>query len=194
MLEILKTRWTSFTQVGIWVLTVGSTFLVTPPVLSYSAGSPTKSLTRFLIAALVALLFIPLKSKSARRNYHLWQKISIIAFVVNIGCIFSYIYLVDKFSADYYGTRITIGQNMLPDAAKLKEITAQKLGKPFIDDATFLKARQGESQYIWPEHELKTRYYYLSLLYMLTFLVLATFLITTIQTIECYEQKKKVLI
>jgi hypothetical protein len=193
MLEILKTRWASFAQVGIWVLTVGSTFLLTPPVLSYAAASPAENLARFLIAALVALLFIPLKSKSDKANYRLWQKISIVTFIVSIGCIFGYIYLVDNSSVDYYGKRIVIGKNMLSEAAADKQATAEKLGKPFIDDATFLKTRLGEPQYIWPESELKARYYGLSLLYILTFLLLAAFLITTIQTIECYEQKKKAL-
>lgn len=78
---------------------------------------------------------------------------------------------------------------MTVEAQEQKLRLAKDLNRPMVDNETFVKARRGETQYIWPEHELQERYFILSLLYILCFLLITAFILSVIQAIYCYEQK-----
>ncbi|HTF29918.1 MAG TPA: hypothetical protein VK625_13790 [Flavitalea sp.] len=189
-LEQLKTYWGSFLQVGLWVLAIGGTFIVTPPVLRYSEEIQTENLTRFLIAALSALLFIPLRKKSAFADYTYWYKLAIISFMICLASILLYSFLVERWSINYYDVTLVTGDAFKPEAAPLLERVKDNLHRTHLDINTLIKAVQGKTDQLWVIETLRNRFYKLSLLFLITFLLLSFFLITTVQSILCYERKK----
>lgn len=77
---------------------------------------------------------------------------------------------------------------MTKEAQEQKLQLAMKLNRPLVNDEVLVKARLGETQNIWPEEELQTRFFILSVLYILCFIFVAIFIVSVIQAIFCYEK------
>lgn len=181
-------KWLIFSQLGVWVLSVAGTFVIAPPLLHLTDESVTKNLVRFLVAALAAILYISVRSKSRAAHYRLWRRTAIISLVIGVAITTGYNYMINNWSVDFYGATLVTGKVMYPEAQQQKERIAKEMNKPFIDDETFVKARTGETQYIWPANELKERFYIMTVTYILAILALAVFLLSITQAIFCYEK------
>jgi len=188
-INYVQNRWTAFAQFGIWILAVAGTFLVEPPLLTYSDASSVLPFTRFVIAGLTAILIIPAKKKSGKTDYRLWHTLSILFFIGFLLCAVRYYTMSLNWGVRFYNQTLVRGSNMLQEAAKYKDTVAVLLGKPSVDDGDMVKARHGETQTIWPIGELKRRYYIMVVTYIGTVVLLAVFLVAVIQAIYCYEKK-----
>ncbi|WP_295122709.1 hypothetical protein [uncultured Chitinophaga sp.] len=197
MSELIKTwqpskKWLAFSQIASWVLSVAGTFIIVPPLLKLSNELDPRNLVRFLIAACVAVLYIPARRKSQPKDYKFWYYAAIAALVIFVSLTACYTYVVRNWSVNFYGQTLVIGKNMYPEAVQKKAETAILLERPFIDNETFVKARVGETQYIWPEDELKNRFYMMSTLYSITILTLAFFLLSVTQAMYCYDKAHQI--
>jgi hypothetical protein len=186
-LNYFKEKWNYFVQTAVWILTVAGTFLVPPPLLNVHSASQLESFTRFIVAGLLALLFIPIRKFSRKSDYRRWYRIAVISFILCVTSTIAYYILSDQWSINYYGKVLVNGKTMFTEAAENKKQLAAKLQRPMVDDETFIKARGGETQYIWPLSELKQRFYILSAIYVFCVVSIGAFLIAVIQSIFCYE-------
>jgi hypothetical protein len=188
--QFLKTRWNYFAQAAAIIITIVGTFLVTPPLLSISSDHRIESFSRFIIASLLAFLYIPLKKKSAKSRYRFWYRIAAACFVAGLISVGIYTKLLQDWSVKFYGGKVlVIGENMYPEAEKDKVNVALELNRRVVDNETFVRARQGNTFDIWPKSELSFRFYLMSMLYILSAVLIGSFIITIIQSIYCYEGK-----
>ena len=183
----IKDSWLGFIQVGIWLVTVLGTFVISPPLLSAGGSSKMQGLTHFLVAGVTALVFIPLKRRSQKTDHSFWQRIAIFSFVSCCVLVFIYSWQYQQNTVHFYDEVLVKGQTMKLEALKQKEAVAKQLGLPEIDEETFVKARQGKTQYIWPQQELESRYYLLLLFYLLSAITLLLFILSVTQSIFCYD-------
>lgn len=191
LFEILKSRWNYFAQAGVMIITILGTFLVTPPMLSYSSESRVESFSRFIITSLLAFLYIPLKGKSAKRHYISWYRVAGICFISGILAIAVYAGLLKNWSVRYYHDKVlVIGSNMFPEALENKLRLANELYPKMVDNELFVKSRGGETRSIWPQQELTVHFYLMSALYILCAILIGGFIVTIIQAIYCYEIKE----
>jgi hypothetical protein len=183
-----QAKWVIFTQIAVWILSITSTFIVKPPLLKVTAEGTTQSFVRFLVAAIIAFIFIPTKKRSQKKDYSFWLYCAGISLVIALVLTPLYNNLVNNWSVDFYGSSLVKGKTMFSEAAIQKDSLAPVMNRPFIDDQTFVKTRLGDTQYIWPEHEIKDRYYKMTVLYILVILSYSIFLISITQAIYCNEK------
>lgn len=190
--KLLKAKWNYFAQVSIFILTVAGSFLVTPPLLSFDADNRITAFARFMIAGLLALLFIPLTKRSAKRYYAFWHRLAIAFFVMAILSVILYAKLLHDWSVPFYsGQRLVIGKHMFAAVVERKLALARELNKLVIEDEILVKNFQGNPSLIWPVEELRFRLYLLTALYILCVTFVGYFVVTVIQSIYCYGHKKK---
>jgi len=166
------------------------TFIVQPPLLSNHPDNITQPVTRFIIASLIALTFIPFQKYSKKKHYLLWYRISIGSFAVSVVLVIAYFILINDWSVNYYdGDRLVKGKSMLKDAVAAKDSTAAHYNRAVITDEMFVKARLGQTETIWPTAELKARFYVLISLYISAVVFLSGFIMTIIQAISSYKKQ-----
>jgi hypothetical protein len=188
----LKAKWNYFAQLSIFILTLAGSFLVTPPLLSFDAENRITPFARFMIAGLLALLFIPLAKRNTKRYYTIWYRTAIAFFVAAILSVILYAKLLHDWSVPFYGgQRLVIGKHMYASVVNRKLTLARELNKPMIDNELLVKSFQGNPSLIWPAHELRKRLYLLTALYILSVTFVGCFVVTVIQSIYCYEYKQK---
>lgn len=187
-LNKFKASWLNFIQVGIWLLTVLGTFVFSPPLLYAGGSNKIQGLGHFLVAGITALIFIPLKRRSKRTDYRFWRIVAIFSFATCCTFVFIYSWQHQRNTVNFYDEVLVKGKTMKLEALKQKKIAAKQLGLPEIDDETFVKTRQGQTQYIWSQQELENQYYLLLLLYILSAITLLLFILSAIQSIFCYEK------
>lgn len=185
-----RTNWADFLKTAAWIVPLISAFIVTPPLLSRTQDPDIRKLVTFLIAALLALIFIPMKKRSAEKYSTFWLIASVITFGLFLLLAICYFIAVNNWSVDYYGVRLVKGQHMSAEAVASKATVAKKMNLPWVDDDTFVKSRAGDTQYIWPMQELKKRYYILSSCYIAGFLILSFFIISISHAIECFMKDR----
>jgi hypothetical protein len=190
VVQFLKNRWNYFAQAAAIIITIIGTFLVTPPLLSIGSDYRIESFSRFIIASLLAFLYIPLKKKSSKSKYRFWYKMAAVCFVAGLISVGIYTKLLQDWSIKFYNEKVlVIGKNMYPEAEKDKVNLAQELNRRMVDNETFVRARQGNTYDIWPKAELSFRFYLMSMIYILCAVLIGSFIITIIQSIYCYEGK-----
>jgi amino acid transporter len=188
MMDIRKT-WNRFAANGVIIFAVAGTFMIDPPQLSVDGDIRIEWLVKFLIAALSALLAVPLLRRSKRSNGPFWRRFAVGAIIFGMLITGGYIYLVLNWSVPYYqGKRLVTGHTMTKEGEYGKRKLAVELNRPMIDNETLVKARRGETQYIWPQNELQSRFFLMCVLYILSFLLVTVFIISIIQAIYCYER------
>lgn len=183
----LRANWLTFAKTATWMLALLSTFLITPPLIRLADESTIKPVVRFIIAALVALMFIPSQRYSSKTSYGAWLRLSVASFALAAITTVGYFLCVDNWCVDFYGKTLVVGSHMTREASERKKELAGKLRKPFIDDETFIKSREGETQYIWPISEIRHHFYILVILYLCSALLLSFFIMSVSQAIHCYQ-------
>lgn len=178
----LKKKWNQFASSSVVIFTIAITFMISPPLLTIEDSSKIDWFVKFLIACTIAIFTIPLLKKSNHTDNKFWQRFAYISFACMLLTIGSYTYYLNNWSVKwYFNKKITIGSTMNEEAKKLK-LEEQ------INEEKLVKMRLGETTTIWPESEIKIRFYILNGLYILSFLLLAGFVISIIQAIYCYEK------
>lgn len=178
----IKKKWNQFAVSSVVIFTIAATFMVSPPLLSIEDSTRIDWFVKFLIACTIAIFTIPLLKKSNHNDNKFWQRFAIISFTFMLLTIGSYTYYVTTWSVKwYYDKRLTIGVSMNAKAEKIKIIER-------IGNEKLVKMRLGDTGSIWPEEEIKLRFYILHGLYILSFLLLSGFVISIIQAIYCYEK------
>jgi hypothetical protein len=173
------------------IIAIAGTFLISPPLLQLNDDSRVVPLTKFIIVGIMALMFIPLKAKSKKEDYKFWYRTAWITFILVLVIVPVYIISLSNLSVrHYHGRSLVIGRTMFSDAVKRKTDLARELSRTSINNETFVKASKGETFNIWPEAEIKNHFYYLSILYVASFILVGTFIIIVIQSIYCYEAKE----
>jgi hypothetical protein len=188
-LEYIKTGWHLFAMTATWLLTIGASFIVNPPLRDYSEDDQTVSITKFLIAAITALIFIPAKIWSKKKHYKIWYVFSVLLLLGVIACFFIYAGLLDSRSVKYYDARLVIGNNMLPKMA-LRRDSMQRSTREIIIQKKIVELAAGKTSSIWPQAEINRNYYLLSSIYILNITLVGLFIITILQSIRCYENSK----
>jgi hypothetical protein len=187
----LTTRksWELILQFASWVLALAGTFIITPPLMSYTEPSQVESITRFVIAAITALTFIPIKRKTGKMYYHFWQRLAILFFLLAMSSTITYTIAIDQLSEPFYNnTRLVKGNNMLLSEKQLQDSLGMVRRIP-VSDEEYIKQRAGMVSTIWPEAEVKNNFYLLASLYTLTIIFLCLFLVIMIQAIQCHNNE-----
>ncbi|KAA2238825.1 hypothetical protein F0L74_21665 [Chitinophaga agrisoli] len=187
--DYIKSKWAGFAQAAIWIMAIAGTFLIAPPLLNRNDTSPVTPLTRFIIAGLIAIIFIVIKKRSAHKDYRLWYRVAIASFIICLVFIGLYAVTRNNWSVKFYNNKVlATGKTMFAEAVEQKKEVAKKLGLPFVDDELFVSAREGDTQLIWPIAEIRTHFYIMFCLYVLCVIGVACFIISIIQSIFCYEK------
>jgi hypothetical protein len=185
----IKNKWNQFASSGVVIFTIAATFMVATPLLQLNTNTRIDWFVKFLIACLIALFTIPLLKRSKRSDYKFWYRLAGFSFILTIIIVGIYAFLVINWSVPFYNDkRLVIGKTMSAEAQLRMTSLAEKLHRPVVDEETLVKARKGETHYIWPKAELQARYFGLIAFYILSFLLIAIFIISVIQAIYCYEK------
>lgn len=184
----IKKEWLGFIQIGVWLVTVLGTLVISPPLLSINDSTKLQGMAHFFVAGSTALLFIPLKKKSKKSDYVFWRRVSIYSFIA--CCIFVLIYSWQHTNKtiSYYSEVLVKGNTMKKEAVKTKDSLALMAGMQ-NDDIYLLQSKLGNTKEIWPEKELERNYYFLYILFLLSALSLLLFILSATQSIFCYDRK-----
>jgi hypothetical protein len=183
--------WFSFMKAAALLLGTISTFIVSPPLSDFNDQYDLKPLLRFLIAGILALLFIVMQKTSANRYHRRWLNFSIAAFTTGLLTGATYILLYNRWSVTVYDKRLTIGSQLYPDAARAFAGLPAKLAKPHVDYADLIKTRACNTGSVWPVEEITSHYWMMALLYSIQIIIWSFFIASIIQAIECYQSKKR---
>ena len=104
---------------------------------------------------------------------------------------FTYNIASNAWSVNEYGKVLVTGKTMFPEAANDRKEFAAKRNRSTVDDQSFVRARGGDTQSIWPMSEIRPRFYILLAAYIVCVLSIGFFLISVIQSIYCYEMGTK---
>ena len=180
--------WFILAEFAAWILTVASTFLITPPMLKFSVESKTVPLTSFLVAALSGLIFIPLLKKGSYKDYKLWYRCAIFSLIIAVASTASYNYYIDEWGVEYYGSTLIKGDTLVNDASVFKEKTEKSKGRE-IGEEELVKMYSGQTDKIWLNTTLRKRYYLITTLYIFDVIVIGAFILTIIQAIFCFQSR-----
>jgi hypothetical protein len=179
-----RIKWNQFASSGVAIFAIAVTFMVNLPGLSTEQDSKIDWFVKFLIACMIALFTIPFLKKSKPSDSNFWYRFACITLLLAIVSVATYTFSVNNWSVPWYkDKRLVIGKTMNRIAVVIKKTND-------INDEKLVKMRLGDTKSIWPEKELQTRFFFLLLLYILSFLLVAGFIISVIQAIYCYESAK----
>jgi len=185
----IKNKWNTFASSGVLIFTVAATFMLTPPLLSLSEETKINWFAKFLITALIALFAVPMLVRSQKKDYKFWYRLAIAGLVLTLLSVATYTFLCDKWSVPFYShDRLVIGQTMYEEVKPTADDYIKNYRGNYGPIEAFVKARQGATANIWPLEELQHRYDILNTLYIFTFIVVALFIISIIQSLYCYER------
>lgn len=186
----IKKRWSSVAQFAAWILTITSVFIITPPVINYTDENGITPVTSFIVAALTAILYIPIRIRSRKKDYKLWYRISIATIILFIGTFAFYFQKSEHWTVTNYDVHLVIGDNLVPEASTARDAVERTTGQS-ITDKDFVRYRPEHNDSLWPSALLKERLYILRITYVITLLLAATFIISILQAIYCNELTKR---
>lgn len=187
----IRNTWGQIVQFSIWLIIVAGSFIIEPPLLSYTLPSNVGPVTKFIIAAITALALIPLSKRSANRDYKLWLWLAIILFFITTAVTITYSQLLGDLSEPFsQGTRLVKGNTMLLPAKKFVDSAGKARGFP-ISDQEFLQQRIGRNDTIWPVNEIKLNFKKLVTLYTLNIIVFEFFLLFMTQALYCFNRTNR---
>jgi len=131
-IEEMQAVWKKLTLAGVWIISIGSAFLLPLPEWGY--GVEQQSYTKFIlfivtvIAGFMLLLTKRIKSKPS------WLWLSIITFVLFIGAFFNYSFLRENLTLPYNGHQEIIGEVKVPDYDRRMNSLEKTLGHTIKSD------------------------------------------------------------
>lgn len=183
-MEFAKLTWHKYAQFAIWIMAISSSFIVSPPVVEYSATSGVRTITPFLIAALLSLISIPIHKKSKFVHHVFWNILAWVFFIFLLISLFLYNQIIKKFTVSYYETTVVIGDKM-DDSSQIvfDSLNTQDV----ITIQEFVMGRADKNASIWIPTQLSNRFLILSGTYIFVVLLSSGFLISILQALFCYS-------
>ena len=125
-------RWIHRTR---WLLAAGAFLLPAPVGLAEPNQRPILIVVRLAIAALVALMFLPLKLWSQRRHLRIWGAVATVFSLLSIMSLVSYEQLKQSWTVSYAGKRLVAGTVLTPDAANYHQANPALTAAELLEDA-----------------------------------------------------------
>src|SRR5260221_2038266 len=143
ILRKIKSGWTAIMGFATWVLVVVSSFMMEPPQRSYFEENNSPEVSKFIIAALTAILLVQILRRSRKKEYKYWYRISIGSLIFGLAIFSCYKFMADRFSVNFYDTKIVTGDTMFPSMKHRKD-SLELAKKIHITDSDFVKMCQGK--------------------------------------------------
>lgn len=186
----MKQTWGILLQISVWILSMIGAFLLPPPLYDIKADNDNLmwfQFSKFFIAGIIGLMLIPIQKWKGTKFLWYWWLFSIAIFILCVGAYFLYNNHIDEWTLPYGGSRIVIGNTMLPDAIKLKDSLSQSIHSK-ISDKELIMYQTGENESIWQIDEIISHRHYLEYLYIFSVAMFSIFSISLIQAIYCNQK------
>lgn len=180
-------RWNVGVVVAAGIGAAVAGFVIPPPEL-IEPSDQWLTLGRFLVAVLILLFTIPIRSWSAKRHARIWAGITIACVAVGVTLLLRYQGMLDQWTVPYAGARVIHGSNMQPMARAYVD-SAATAGRPVTDSAMVFLAG-GETDRVWDNSDRLQNSQRIALVYLGMLTVFATTLVSATQVAYCSTIKR----
>jgi MFS family permease len=183
-LQFLEEYWNVLAGIAILIISILGTFLQPPFVPGkMEEHNPWSGLARFVVAALIALMFIPMRLWRRKKDAKLWRKNALIALLVGLGAVAVYFYFTDSWTCNCFDQAVVIGRILTPHSQKyLAE-------HPDTSCSKLLEDFSCKAEDIWTEDSIRIYRQILGWTYITTIWLLTIFFLASLQAIYCILEK-----
>jgi hypothetical protein len=136
--RILRSRWNHLAQAASVIFVVLSGFVLPPP-LGTDRDDGLLWFGRFLIAAIIGLLFVPMSRWSNRNATWGWWIVALLLLAASTATLVRYRQLRTEWSVGYGGGRVIIGHVPLPEPRRWRDSIAAASGRTMNDSALLME-------------------------------------------------------
>jgi hypothetical protein len=178
MLEQAKADLGQLLQFGVWLVALIVLFVVEPPPLSRTSGTPAFVHAAGFVAAIVIALLLVATRKAGRRPTALWWA-ALTVLAASVAMFFTYLSLTAAWTCDYDGNGpVVIGGELLAEAKREMQYLGQSGCAAMIADSA------GRTEELWPRSELVFRQLALAGCFMATVLGFAAAAVLAIEAMR----------
>ena len=185
--NFIKKRWQLFTQIALWLSTILASFLVDIPRINYKDEPAEHKVIFFLLAAIIGLLWFPLRKRTKHKDAKFWFRWSLALFACVVVSLAIYFVTIDNWTIKYYDTRLVVGDSLVYESQLKKEIKEKELGRRIVD-RHYPEYMPDQNHLLWDSSVLKSRRWSLVIVHMSTIIIGALFLIILLHAHYCYEE------
>jgi hypothetical protein len=187
ILDFIKDKWNIVLGISLAIVVVITDFIIHPKInLSLAAGQVNfDTFSKFIVAAVILLLLVPANIFRSKRYKYSWWTLAIFTFVLSIYLFFYYNSYMDEVSVEtdlmgreIVGVHLTnMGQKDFENAKKIDGFEYSK--KQMIESFGIPPSE------IWLPSEVHRNSRNAILLYLVTIMSFALFILFSIQAIYC---------
>lgn len=196
MLKFIKNNFLILLQLSIWILSIITPFILTPPRLSTDqADNVWLKFSQVILAIFIGILFVPIRKYRKVRYATKWWLVSIVLFILNMVCIFWYTEVIN-----YRTVRLEVGRGQFERFVIGSEYTGStKKYKKQEEDSTkivlsneeLIMQTGGDFEQIWTENSILKNKALVFFLYCFLLMALTSNILSVVQAIRCLGTFKK---
>jgi hypothetical protein len=179
-----KSRWKSLVKTSAWVCSIFAVFVFPPPKdLTSDANGTFAAVAGFVVAVLIGLLAIPIKSLGYKRHSLIWGGICVLLLGIGLSSLLKYDGERSSLSATYLKERVVIGTQLTANG------TIHVKEEPGITNEQLLMDCLGHPEQVWDAGTIRNASRVLRIWYLLTVTALSGCVMTLLQAIACLEKR-----
>ena len=173
----LQSEWSLLTQGAAWVFSTVAVFLLPPPAVLHGGDTSLVNFAKFVTTvALSICLFIAGRYRLARARKG-WVASATVFLLLSMCGFFLYQHFRDKWTANYLGDRIAIGDKLTEDGVNYLALPKNRGMSP----DTIVWNATGNAGQIWTHDSIQSCWERLSILYVCLFPVVTACMVSVLQ-------------
>lgn len=171
--------WLLLVQSTIWIAAVIASFVLPPPVGTSAETQVWVRFGQFVITILIGLLFLVALRYNRKKDVLPWAATSAGFLILGTFAFFTYQILAARWTTDYAGTPVVIGDTLTASAAEYQK------ANPTLTNHDLVMHFAGKVEKVWTPASIQQHRFLLAGIYVLAMPLFATCIITLLQAIQC---------